>query len=985
MRSSDRWRPKVARLVVPAIALVVAVWGWALPFARQSTAPGQRPIDFNRDVRPILAKRCWTCHGTDKAALAKTGNLSLDSFAGATADRGGYHALVPGKPADSMMIRRIELGSMPPPTSGIEPVTPDELAILKRWIEAGGEYRKHWAYEAPKAARPPQPKNAAWVKNPIDAFVLAELERQGLSPEPEADRETLIRRASLALTGLPPTPAEIDAYLADKKPGAYERLVDRLLASPRYGEHQARYWLDAVRYADTHGLHIDNERAVYPYRDWIVRALNQDLPFDQFTIWQLGGDLLPNPSLDQMIATGYIRMNPTTNEGGVIEAEFLAKNTFDRVDTTSTIFLATTLACAKCHDHKYDPISQKDYYSLYAFFNSTADPPLDGNLKLHAPVMKAPSPEQQRELARLQKELDTLVNQTDFAAAKAWAVSAAPTFPEIAPWQVAGPFEAKSFDEAFATPRGPETGAGEAVTWREVKVDNEKQVVPIVGKENAAAYLRTTLTAKMAGPVGIRFDSDDAIRIWLNGALVHDNKALRGLGSGGDAVTLQLREGSNELLVKVVNASGPDGFFYAMGDAIARRKVRAAQLATTSSLKPEQRRECLEIYLELGPTSKAATRYRELVAAYAKVDADVPFTYIAQELPKPRETRLLKRGEYSMPGEVVDRGIPAALGSWPEKAPKNRLGFAQWLVDAGNPLVARVTVNRLWQQHFGDGIVRSSEDFGSRGEWPSHPDLLDYLATQFVKDKWSLKKFHRLIVTSATFRQASSATAAKRAKDPENRLLSRGPRFRLDAEVVRDSALYAAGLLVERPGGRGDKPYMPGGLWEAIAYPISDTARYVQDKGEALYRRSLYLFWKRTSPPPTMLLFDAPMRESCVVRRSKTNTPLQALATLNETGFVEAARRLAQRILTERSKPEDRVDHAFRLVVGRRPSPSERRIVLDLVAAEQKEFQADPASAEKLVMIGESPRDKALDVAEHAAWTLACNLLLNLDEALTLH
>lgn len=974
-----------ARLLVPLAALVVAVWGFASPSSSDRPAEPTEPIDFNRDVRPILAKRCWTCHGTDKEALARTGNLSLDSFAGATADRGGYRALVPGKPEESMLVKRIEMGSMPPPTSGIEPVTPHELSVLKRWIESGGEYRKHWAYEPPKTPATPKVSNPKWVRNPIDAFVLAELDRAGLSPEPEADRETLIRRASLTLTGLPPTPKEIDAFVADKKPGAYERLVDRLLASPRYGEHQARYWLDAVRYADTHGLHIDNERAVYPYRDWIVRALNEDLPFDKFTIWQLAGDLLPNPTLEQRIATGYIRMNPTTNEGGVIEAEFLAKNTFDRVDTTSTIFLATTLACAKCHDHKYDPISQEDYYALYAFFNSTADPPLDGNLKLHAPVMKAPYPDQQRELERLQKEMDGILAKTDIEVAKTWAKANAPNLPRVAAWQVAGPFEAKSFDEAFATPRGPEPGANETVTWREIKIENEKPFLSVVGKDNAAAYVRTTLTADTAGPVTVRFDSDDAIRVWLDGKLVHDNKVLRSIGMGGDGVSLVLSAGSHELLVKVVNAGGGDGFSYAVGDAVARRKVRVALLAAAPVLKSAERAECLEAYLELGPETKAAARFRELKAAYAKVDAEVPFTYVAEELPKPRETRVLRRGEYSLPGKVVERAIPPSLGTLPPKAPKNRLGLAQWLVDPANPLVARVTVNRLWQQHFGEGIVRSSEDFGSRGEWPSNPALLDYLATRFVAEGWSLKKFHRLLVTSATFRQASSASTAKRAKDPENRLLSRGPRFRLDAEVVRDSALYAAGLLVERPGGRGDKPYMPSGLWEAIAYPISDTAKYVQDKGEALYRRSLYLFWKRTSPPPTMLLFDAPMRESCVVRRSRTNTPLQALATLNETGFVEAARRMAQRIMTERAQPADRADLAFRLAVGRHPLPSERQIVLDMVMAERKNFDADPEAARQLLTVGESPYDAKLNPAELAAWTLACNLILNLDETLTQH
>lgn len=950
--------------------------------------PASKTVVFNRDILPILSQHCWPCHGNEPEALAKTGNMRLNTFAGATADRGGYRAVEPGHPEKSRLIQRInekeEAMRMPPPGAPVKPLSDAEKKLLYAWIKEGGEFTQHWAYVPPKMPALPTVSDPKWNRNPVDRLVSARLAESGLKPEPGADAATLVRRATLALTGLPPTPKEVAAYLADKRPDAYERLLDRLLASPRYGENMARYWLDAVRYADTHGLHIDNERAVFPYRDWVVRAYNEDLPFDRFTTWQLAGDLLPNPTTEQKTATGYIRMNPTTNEGGVIEAEFLAKNTFDRVDTTATIFMGATFGCTKCHDHKYDPYTQRDYYSMYAYFNSTADPVLDGNLKLHQPVMKAPTPDEDRTLKGWEKQLRSMEDAVGADAARLWASENAPELPAVGKWEVSEVFPAKDFDAAFATDFGPEKPEGKA-TWKPIELALDALKPTIIGKDNAAVYLRTTLTVRSQVKTGLRLGSDDGIRVWLNGKLVHDNKVLRPPAPDQDAVAIELQPGANALLIKIVNAGGGDAAFVGLGDAASKRLGRLHDLAGKASLADAERRELSAGFLELGPETPASKAYRGLLSNYKKLLDTVPYTYIAQEMEKPRETFILKRGAYDLPGDPVSRAIPKVFGTLPPSYPKNRLGLAKWFTDPKNPLTARVTVNRLWQQFFGTGIVKSSEDFGSRGEWPSNPELLDYLALRFVKDGWSTKKLVKLVLSSQAFRQASTASAAKRGKDPDNQLVSRGPRFRLDAEVIRDTALYVSGLLVEREGGRADKPYQPPGIWEIIAYPISDTARYVQDHGDALYRRSLYMFWKRTSPPPTMLLFDAPMREACTVRRSRTNTPTQALATLNETGFFEAARAMAARVMESAKSDEARLRLAFECATSRAPTSKEKALLLKYLNDERRTYRANPQAAMDALSIGESLRDTSLPLTEHAAWLLVCNLILNLDETMTQH
>jgi hypothetical protein len=958
----------------------VAVCGAAVWHAMLGEAVATRPpktVDFNRDVRPILSEHCFRCHGPSAKDLKA--NLRIDDAASATKDRGGYRVITPGKAHLSRMFKRISGDPgmrMPPVDSGVKPLTKEQIETIRLWIEQGARYKAHWAFVPPADTRIPSVKNRTWVRNDIDAFVLSRLESANMAPEPQADKATLIRRVSLTLTGLPPSQKEVDEYILDKRPNAYERMVDHFLASQRYGEHQARYWLDAVRYGDTHGLHLDNERAIYPYRDWVVRAFNQDLPFDKFTLWQLAGDLLPKPTTEQLIATGYIRMNPTTNEGGAIEEEFQAKNTFDRVETTSTVFLGLTMTCARCHDHKYDPIPQRDYYRLFAFFNSTVDKPLDGNELTPAPVIKAASPQEDLRAGNLRGVIDALVQRVKPLEAKKWLSNVRVEPPKISSWEVSQPFTAASFDAAFSAEASPET-----IIWKPLMLTLGKSVNNLIGKENSSAYVRARIETSSKSDVTLRLSSDDAVRVWLNGAIVHDNKVLRGVETSFDSVKLPLREGTNELIIKIVNSAGPDGLFVSVGDSLSDR-INAVYEKVA---KNEGELELRKLYLEVGPASSDAVTYRKTSKELNDLLESVPFTLVAQELPKPRTAYILKRGEYNLPTTPVSRATPAALNAFPASQPYNRLGLAKWLTSPQNPLVARVFVNRIWQQHFGTGIVKTAEDFGSQGEWPSNPELLDCLAVSFIKNGWSLKKLHRFILCSSAFRQSASASKKKWEQDPENRLISRGPRFRLDAEVIRDQALYVSGLLKEMRGGKGFRPYQPAGLWEAIAFLESNTSKYMQDHGEGIYRRSLYLFWKRTSPHPAMLAFDAPMREACVVRRSRTNTPLQALVTMNEPAYLEAARVMAENVIRAAKSDARRIDWAFRDALTRRPEEEERKLLLNALARYRKSFAANKDEAASVLSVGESKRDERIPVQEHAAWMLVCSTILNMDEFLTQH
>ncbi len=807
-------------------------------------ADSGRDVDFARQILPILSNKCFVCHGPDAKDEEQ---LRLDSFEGATSDRGGYRAIDPDSPEASALLARIHDPDNPmPPVESDKQLTKLERELLSRWIRQGGRYAVHWAFLPPSKSPPSKTLSAktlsaktlsaktlsakleqATGSEVIDAFVEERLSEANTRFAPQADPATLARRAALVLTGLPPEPEQLSRFLADERADAYERLVDELLASPRFGEHQARYWLDAVRYGDTHGLHLDNRRGIYPYRDWVVHAFNQNLPLNDFITWQLAGDLLPDPTLEQLVATGFVRMNPTTAEGGAIPDEFQAKNNFDRTETLGTVLLGMSLTCARCHSHKYDPIPQTEYYRLLAFFNSTAEHSMDGNSYTYGPVAKAP--------------------------------------PDLA-------------------------------TWREWQALEAEQAELLAKAETEFAPTRP----------------DDERARWAAG---DRTQRLR-----------WLRESS--------------GKFAKPAQVLADRLAEAEKRFTT--------------------------------------------TLVARDLPNPRVTRILRRGEYDQPiGDPLEPGVLTVMGAFPADAPRNRLGLARWLTAREHPLVARVLVNQIWQRTFGEGLVRTPEDFGLQGEQPTHPELLDWLAVELHDSDWDLKHMLRLMVTSRTFRQSSARRPD--VDDPENRLLARGPSYRLDAEVIRDQALWASGLLAPAMGGEGVKPYQPEGLWKALAHPASNTKQYERDQGEKLYHRSLYVYWKRTSPHPMMTLFDAPSREASCVRRSRTNTSLQSLALFNETQRVEMSRALAQRLLLERPDDAQRLDMLFRMLACREPTDMERSVCEKLLATLRGRFRGAEDDALALLATGEAARDDKLDPADHAAWAQLAATVLASDVAITLY
>ncbi len=840
--------------------------------AAEAETPTPSPIDFTRQIRPILSEHCFACHGPD--AKKRKANLRLDTKAGAFSelDSGEGHALVPGKSADSILVDRISSADpdriMPPPQFG-KKLAPEQIVLIRKWVEQGANWSEHWAFIAPQAPELPKVKNTSWPRNEVDAFILARLEREKLQPSPEADKTTLIRRLTLDLTGLPPTLAEVDQFLSDTRPDAYEKVVDRLLKSPRYGEHMARYWLDAARYGDTHGLHLDNYREMWPYREWVVGAFNRNLSYDRFLTEQLAGDLLPNAAQDQVVASGFNRCHVTTSEGGSIDEEVYVRNVVDRVDTTGTVFLGLSTGCARCHDHKFDPFRTKDYYQFFAFFNSLDEKPLDGNAARYPPVISVATPEQTAELERSKRLVAGVKKLLADEAAKV---------------QYVDPGDTKPAAESFAA-------------W--LKAPN------VVGKP---------------APKPVQ----DVLRIRVD-----------------------------------------------------RRNPQQQQVLHDYFIE--------HIYGKMRPTfdpllQSLATLEKER----DRVEKELPMTLVSREMATPRPAFILKRGEYDQRGDKVGRSTPLFLPPFPADAPLNRLGFAQWLLLPEHPLTARVEVNRLWQQLFGAGIVKTAEDFGSQGEPPSHPELLDWLAVQFHVDGWDVKKMMKRLLMSATYRQSAKVTKDRLAKDPANRLLSRGPRFRLDAEVLRDQALFVSGLLIEKLGGPSVKPPQPAGLWEAVGYVTSNTARFTPDAGvDKVHRRSLYTFWKRTAPPPQMTTFDAPSRESCLVRRERTNTPLQALLLLNETQYVEASRALAERTMKEGgAAPDERSAHLFRLATGRKPDSTETAVMLEAYRIHLATYAKDEAAAKKLIAIGESKADAKLNAGELAAWTMVANLVLNLDEVI---
>jgi hypothetical protein len=1009
------------------------------------------PVLFNRDVRPILTDSCFPCHGFD--AAKRKADLRLDTADGATALHKGKQAVKGGDLAASELWRRINeqdpKQKMPPPQSG-KTLKPDQVNLLRRWIESGATYQKHWAFEPPVRPELPVVREERWPRNEIDRFILAKLESRQLAPTSEATKETLVRRVTLDLTGLPPTPAEIDAFLADQRPDAYERLVDRLLASPAYGEQMARHWLDVARYGDTHGLHLDNERSLWPYRDWVVGAFNHNLTFDQFTIWQLAGDLLPNPTREQRIASGFNRCNVSTSEGGAIDEEFQVRYAIDRVETTSTSWLGLTMGCAVCHDHKLDPIAQKEFYQVFSIFNNIAENAMDGNALLPPPSLPLPAPEQEKQLNAFDTQLNDLHGKLHELAAGLKYVDPAtltnvpkPTskesvwieddFPPNAKVRVKEGNEPNKWvtrtdgqvfsgeraikrsgkglhEVAFAKCSEPLRVGSDAKFFAYVYLDPQEPPKAIMLQYHTDEWrARANWGDEDAIPYGTKGTSEKV----LMGALPELGKWVRlevdaaklGLTPGTKITGMAFTQFDGTAywdkagLISVDDpAENPEVSLLAwektmraMGDnASAPKNIKELLKKKADDLQDEDRQEIRSHYLETvfaDPESKLAPVRSEIKETKEKreaVEKEVTSTMVSKELEKPRTTWVLIRGQYDKHGEEVGPGVPSILPPLPSCEKTNRLTFARWLVDPKHPLTARVTVNRFWQQFFGTGIVKTSEDFGNKGEWPSHPELLDWLATEFMASGWDVKHMVRLMVTSATYRQDSKVTRELFNADPENRLLARGPRYRLDAEELRDYALDVSGLLNHKIGGHGVKPYQPSGIWEAVGYTTSNTAKYSQDHGDSLYRRSLYTFWKRTAPPPSMTTFDAPSREKCCARRERTDTPLQALLTMNDPEYFEAARHLGYRMLRECGATDtDRLRNGFRLVTARLPSEKESAILAETLQSERARYASDEDSAKKVISVGESPAPDDVAAPELAAYTMVANMLLNLDEAVT--
>jgi len=1015
--------------------------------ARETTSA---TIWFNRDIRPIMSDTCFKCHGpgTRKAGL----RLDLRDEA-LKRTESGVTPIVPGKPGESEVVRRLlstdQDEFMPPPDSH-KTLSAEQKGLIQRWIAEGAAYEKHWSFEPPVKSPPPRLPETWRLVNPIDAFVADRLRREGLKMSPVADRETLIRRVAFATMGLPPTPGEVDAFLADKAPDAYEKMVDRFLGSKRFGEEMARHWLDVARYGDTHGLHLDNERQMWAYRDWVVRSFNQNKPFDQFTIEQLAGDLLPNATPDQLTATGFIRCNVTTGEGGSIDEEWVYRNALDRTTTMAETWMGLTAGCCVCHDHKFDPLKSKEYYSMYAFFHSAADPPLDGNLLLTAPVVKLATDADQRRLADFDRQIAAKQKQLDDrSAALAYTDPAT-----LRPPPPAGTFEQVWFDDEVpagarlaASPGHPPT----FVTAENGKVLSGKRALKRTDKGLAQDVFENMQPLDIP-PDGRLFvyvwidpkDLPKAVMLqvfkggWLHRAVWGDYKAIDfGRPNTTERVLIgplpevskwvRLDVGASRLGLKAGDQF--TGFAFTQfggtvfwdkagiaGQSDPAADPRRSLLAWWKQLKgkdtpgiPPDLQSALKDGPDKRPSPDVAKRLRTYylqnmcvdtkpqleslakeMAALAQQRTDfenaVPSTFIFRDLDKPRDSFVMLRGQYNKPGEKVEPGVPSILPPLKKADAKhraNRLDLARWLVSPEHPLTARVTVNRFWQQFFGVGLVKTSYDFGSQGETPSHPELLDWLAVSFRESGWKVKELVRLTLTSATFRQSSLVTRELAGRDPENRLYARGPRIRLDAEQLRDNALLVSGLMNFTMGGRGTNPYQPPNIWEPVGFVGSNTANYTQDHGPALYRRSIYVFLKRTAPPPFMTTFDAPSREMFCTVRDRSNTPLQALQLMNDVQQFEAARVLAQRLLSEGgSTPKDRIALGYRIVLSRLPVPEEIAVAEKMLQVLLAKYQKHPEAARQVIRAGEFPPKASLPEPELAAYTLLANLLLNLDETI---
>ena len=1050
-------------------------------------------VDFGAEVLPVLSDRCFACHGPDESQR-KT-KLRFDTEAGAFAElAGGGFAIVRGDPEKSVMLKRITSDDparrMPPAYLGHDKLPAGEIEKIRRWIEQGAEWRKHWSFIPPRHPERPTVKKPNWSRNAIDPFVLSRLEQEGLEPSPEAGRATLIRRLSLDLTGLPPTPDEVDAFVNDPSHDApsdapsdapYEKVVDRLLASPHYGEKMAGHWLDAARYADTNGYQSDGVRNMWRWRDWVIDAFNHNMAFDQFTIEQIAGDLLPNATRDQIIATGFNRNHRTTAEGGSVEEEFRVEYVADRVETTSTVWLGLTVGCARCHDHKYDPITQKEFYQLFAYFNNVPERGLVYDFGNEHPYIKAPTPEQEAKLAELDKrvartrrELKAL--EPNIARSqKAWERWLRNS--ETPDWtprddlalhfkldgnlredtgvyrrpKVKSPSETSKPEKVVRISMVGETADASPFAkgriGRAVRFDGKRHVEGGPGFErglldpfsfaawihpsepNGAILSKTEPFARGMGhglylregklflyvnrrwtDISLRLQTDKALELnrWHHVLVTYDGKRK----AKGVHIYINGQEWAKDVIFdeltvpfatdepfRIGAGGGEPGFKGLIDDvrvydrALSAREASVLPLLETvteiAALPPKKRTPAQALKLRLAFLDRAAPeeaqlareRYRDARRERDLFYESIPTVMVMKESETPRDAFVLRRGAYDAPGEKVTPGVPSILPPLKENWENNRLGLARWLVDPSNPLTARVTVNRFWQNFFGVGLVRTVEDFGTQGERPVHPELLDWLAAEFVESGWDVKGLLKTIVMSTTYRQASKVTPELIEKDPENRLLARGPRYRLPAGTIRDQALAVSGLLVDEIGGPSVRPYQPPGLWVELT---SADAEYQHDEGDKLYRRSLYTYWKRTVAPPAMMTFDASDRETCTVRETRTNTPLQALNLMNDVTYVEASRKLAERMMREGgASPEERIAHGFRLAMARTPLPKENSVLRGVYQRFLDKYVEDPDTAVELLAEGESEYDELLDPAELASYAGIASLILNLDETIT--
>ena len=1066
-------------LLISAVVTVAFVAAAAPYVSRRRMEPAAGPaaamalpdtISFNEHIRPIFVNNCFRCHGSDPGS--RKAELRLDRPEFAFLPRAnGDPVIVKGKPERSALVRRITSTDpdtvMPPPETH-KTLDPRDKALLERWIKEGAEYQPHWAFIKPE--RPPLPEvgQANGVSNPIDRFILARLEKEGLTPNPEADRHTLVRRVTLDLTGLPPSPEEVEAFVRDESPKAYEALVDRLLSRPSYGEHRARYWLDSVRYADTHGYHFDNYRSIWPYRDWVIHAFNANQPFDQFTQEQIAGDMLPKATLDQRIATGYIRAGMSTNEGGTIPEENLAIYATDRVETTSQVWLGLTMGCARCHDHKFDPISTKDFYSMAAFFRNTTQPAMDLNVMDSPPILRMPSAEDAPRLATLpgaveaaKKVYDSHVEVAE-AAFLAWQQKQGPAdVPTLGEERLdfhllADPADATTLrnvasrqgtftftggkPQVVSSPLGPAVRLPRGVTadlgdlgdvesdepfscgaWVQVSDTVDGALLARMDVANGYRGWDLSMKGSRAGVQIISSWNQDALRVmagpavqsegWHHLFVTYDgSRKAKGVKIYYDGEAQYVYEEVDSLRGSIrtktplrlnrrstgegaAGAAVHDVRFYrsvlkvSEVRLLAERGVLEAALAAKPDERTKEQLKPLRDYY-LAFVDAEARRLGEardaLVGELEAVKLRTKVTLIAEEK-KGQEpfAHILIRGQYDQEGDKVKAAVPAVLPPLPEGATANRLGLARWLTDPDHPLTARVNVNRFWAQVFGQGLVPTAGEFGITGEPPTHPKLLDWLAVEFRESGWNVKSLFRLMVTSKAYRQSAVATPEKLEKDADNRLLSRGPRFRMHGEMIRDLALLASGQLLRQVGGPSVKPYQPPGIWEVVAMEESNTKIYVPDRGQANYRRSLYTFWKRAAPPPAMETFNAPSREQCAVDRERTNSPLQALVTLNDVQFVEASRRLAEIAIRESGENDAKRLDAIALRVLARPLETEERSALGPVVRDLRDHYARDVRASKaLVAVGDSPAGASIPAPELAAWTMVASQFFNLDEAL---